>query len=669
MIESECTLQPYIKMKDYQTCAKLANENYEKYWEKRFQQFSWFKRYTKVLDNADPNFPKWFPGGEMNFSYECLDKHVNAGHGDDIAFIFDSFYTKIAKKVTYREALEKVSKMAGSFRKHGVQKQDRILLYLPTTYETIICMLAACRIGAVYTVLYGGFSDEAIADRIDDFKPKIIVTANDDHELGHSTPMKVLMDKAIELAKHKPTCCFIWQRPEFDNCNMVSGRDFDLHEVIENGQPQAYVPVEVNLPVYVVYTSGTTGKPKGVVHCTRGLATACIPDNGFIVNPDLDSNPNVTPITWITSNFAWIAGQFAGCFMALMWKVTSLIYEGAIKDLEPEEVYRVISTYRVTSSFISTQSIRALMAKDPNGNKAVAFKPFQLQILYGGGVGADVPTITWAEKTFEIIIMQFYGQTGTKTNQSILKYRIYFKVDIVETGGLVAINDYSGGKINCPSLSVGKPIPGYNVKIIKEDGREAKPNEPGRIMIKMPLPPTMMVTILNNDKLFVNDLLSSRKGYYDLKDDGKLDSDGNLYVLCRSDTVFKVGGHRISCTGIEEAMMAHPDIAECVVVTKLVTKKGVTNQIPEGFFITKSGVEKSYDQIAQELLTLVHRQIGSFIPMDPPHRVIDFPRTVSGKISRSIVEKMLRNPNQITTSIESDPIIRSLCESIRTIRG
>jgi propionyl-CoA synthetase len=611
----------------YQEAFQESIENPESFWGKAAEEIVWEKKWDKVLDNSNSPFTKWFPGGRLNTCFNAVDHHVNQGRGDQVAVIYDSPVTKTIQKFTYSELKDRVSRMAGFLKGLGVEKGDTVLIYMPMIPEALMSMLACARLGVIHSVVFGGFAPRELAVRIDDAKPKVILSASCGIEVARIIPYKPFLDEAIEIAEHKPEKCVLVQRPQV-KAEMKAGRDLDWVELEASAKPADCVTVAATDPLYILYTSGTTGKPKGIVRDNGGHAVA--------LKWSMKHIYNIYPgeVYWAASDVGWVVGHSYIVYAPLLIGATTIIYEGKpVGTPDPGAFWRVISEHKVKALFTAPTAFRAIKREDPNGN---FFKPYDIskfEALFLAGERLDPDTYYWASELLKRPVIDHWWQT--------------------ETGWAIAGNFLGLEFFPIKPGSATMPMPGYNIKILdSNNGQELGPNQNGVIAVKLPLPPSNLPTLWQDDQRFLESYMNPFPGYYLTGDGGHMDEDGYVFVMGRVDDVMNVAGHRLSTGGMEEVLSRHPDVAECAVIGAGDDLKG---QVPVGFVVLKSGVTKSHDEIVSEIVQMVRSDIGAVASFKKAVVVARLPKTRSGKILRGTMRKIADSETYSVPSTIDDP--------------
>ena len=619
-------------------------ENYENwkknptaFWKKKADNISWNKKPKIILDNSNPPFWSWFPEGELNTCYNCLDIHIANGKGDVNALIYDSPVTNTKITYTYKALLNKTEKIAGALRDYGVVKGDRVLIYMPMIPEAVASMLACARLGAIHVVVFGGFAPNELATRIDDSKPKIIIAGSCGIEPGRIVEYKPMLDKAIELAKYKVKTCFIFQR-DICEAQLIKGRDFNLQLLIDNSNRAKPVSVKSSDPLYILYTSGTTGDPKGMVRENGGHAVA--------LKNSMNMVYGLKPgeVFWAASDIGWVVGHSYIVYAPLLNGCTSILYEGKPTGTPDSGAFwRVISEHNVSAMFTAPTALRAIKRDDPNGKeiKKYDLKNFRMQFL--AGERADPTTIKWAEKHLNVPIIDHWWQT--------------------ETGWAIAGNFAGLGLFDIKPGSTGKASPGFNVQCLDENGKIKPVGEIGALAIKLPLPPSCSSTLWQDKERYKKAYLEDFDGWYSSADAGYIDKEGYIWVMSRTDDIINCAGHRLSTGAMEEVLSKHKDIAECAVVGILDELKG---QIPMGFIVINSGTARPNKTIIQETINMIRNEIGPVASFRKVIIVNRLPKTRSGKILRSTISSIVdKKPYKIPATIDDEAILDEIKDAIQ----
>ena len=600
----------------------------EAFWMTAADAIDWVTKPSKALFADRAPFYEWFSDSEVNTCYNAVDRHVLNGRGDQKAIIYDSPMTGTKYSITFSELLEKVSVLAGALTNIGISKGDRVIIYMPMIPEGIISMLACARIGAIHSVVFGGFAANELAVRIDDAKPKAILAASCGLEPNRIVEYKPLIDQAIELASHKPTTVVVFQRAEC-KAELVDGRDHDWNVFQENAEKAPCVPVKGSHPAYILYTSGTTGAPKGVVRPTAGHLVA--------LNWTMKNFYNVDPgeVFWAASDIGWIVGHSYICYAPLIHGNTTLVFEGKpVGTPDAGTFWRVISEHKVSNFFTAPTAFRAIKRMDPKGELKKKYDLSNLRALFLAGERADPDTVNWAENLLQIPIIDHWWQT--------------------ETGYVIAGNPLGIEKLPIKVGSPTVPMPGFDIKVLDRSGSELPAGQLGSIAIKLPLPPGTLPTLWNAQDRFESSYLNTFPGYYETGDAGIIDDDGYIYIMARTDDVINVAGHRLSTGAIEEVLANHPDVAECAVIGVSDTLKG---QLPVGFLCLTAGVDRDHMIIEAECVEMVRKQIGPVAAFKNALVVDRLPKTRSGKILRGTMVKIANNEEFKLPATIDDPVI------------
>jgi len=601
----------------------------EGYWAEAAEGIDWFKRWDRVLDDSRaPHFYRWFVGAETNSCHNALDRHVAAGRGGQACLIYDSPVTGTIRSYTYAETLEEVRRVAGMLKKLGIAKGDRVIIYMPMVPETAFAMLACARIGAVHSVVFGGFAAKELATRIDDAKPKAILAASCGIEPGRVVPYKALLDGAIELASHKPQAVVMLQRP-MERASMVAGRDHDWQELAAGAQPADAVPVAATDPLYVLYTSGTTGVPKGVVRDNGGHLVA--------LNWSMEGVYGVKPgeTWWAASDVGWVVGHSYIVYGPLFHGNASILFEGKpVGTPDAGTYWRIIGQHGVAAMFTAPTAFRAIKREDPTGALVKKYDLARFRTLFLAGERADPDTVKWAEDVLQRPVIDHWWQT--------------------ETGWPMAANCVGLGMLPVKHGSPTKAVPGYDVRVVDPNCQEVPRGETGAIVVKLPLPPGALPTLWNNDKGFLASYMEEFPGFYKTADAGYQDEDGYLYIMSRTDDIINVAGHRLSTGGMEEILAGHKDVAECAVIGVADKLKG---QVPVGFVVLKAGVGRPHGEIARELVIMVREQLGPVASFRTCTVVQRLPKTRSGKILRGTMRRIADGQAYQTPATIDDPVI------------
>jgi propionyl-CoA synthetase len=600
----------------------------ENFWAEAAEAVHWEKKWETVLDESRPPFYRWFPGGLLNTCYNALDRHVESGRADQPALIYDSPVTGAIQTFTYRELLDQVARFAGVLAGQKVQKGDRVIIYMPMVPEAIVAMLACARIGAIHSVVFGGFASHELANRITDARPKVIVSATCGLEVGRIIPYKPLLDKAIELAAVKPERCIIVQRPQ-EKASMIGGRDLDWSEEMARAKPAGCVPVRATDPLYILYTSGTTGMPKGIVRDNGGHLVALRWSMQHIYGAEPGE------VYWAASDVGWVVGHSYIVYAPLFNGNTTVLYEGKpVGTPDAGAFWRVVSQHRVKVLFTAPTAFRAIKREDPNGECMRKYDLSGFRTLFLAGERCDPDTLLWAQKQLGVPVIDHWWQT--------------------ETGWPIGANCIGLGMLPVKPGSCTKAVPGYDVRVLADDGGELPPTQIGSIAIKLPLPPGCLPTLWNNDEGYRKAYLARFPGYYLTADAGYKDEDGYLWVMTRTDDIINVAGHRLSTGALEEVLASHADVAECAVLGVADEIKG---EIPLGLIVLKAGVRRSDKEIVGETVQMVRDRIGAVASFRIATVVKRLPKTRSGKILRGTIKKIADGVDYQVPPTIDDPLI------------
>ena len=610
----------------------------EGFWMQAAQDIDWTTPPSKALEDSNAPFYEWFADGMVNTCWNAVDRHVEAGHGARAAIIYDSPITDTKRQITFAELQDQVAALAGGLRARGVETGDRVIIYMPMIPEALVAMLACARIGAIHSVVFGGFAANELAVRIDDCQPKAIIAGSCGVEPGRVVEYKPLLDGAIEQATHTPEFCVILQRAQCE-ATLIDGRDVDWTALQDGAEPADCVPVAGNHPAYILYTSGTTGAPKGVVRPTAGHLVA--------LNWTMKNIYQVDPgdVFWAASDVGWVVGHSYICYAPLIHGNTTVVFEGKpIGTPDAGTFWRVISEHNVRSFFTAPTAIRAVGA-DPKGEMRAQYDLSCLRALYLAGERSDPDTIHWAQDVLNVPVYDHWWQTETGWT----------------IAGMPAGIEAMEVKIGSSSVA----MPGYDVQILNEAGQQMAPGELGAIAVKLPLPPGCLPTLWNADDRFVNSYLDAFPGYYETGDAGTIDEEGYLYIMARTDDVINVAGHRLSTGAMEEVLAGHPDVAECAVVGVTDQLKG---QLPVGFLCLSTGVNRPHDEIVGEVVQRVRDQIGPVAAFKLAVVVERLPKTRSGKILRATMVKIADGEAfKMPATIEDPVILDEIKAALQTI--
>ena len=599
----------------------------EGFWAEAAKSIDWLKPWDKVQATVD-GLDRWYVGAECNTCWNAVDRHVEAGHGDRTAIIYDSAMTGTKQRFTYAELLDEVARLAATLQDLGVSKGDRLILYMPAIPQALFGMLACARIGAIHSVVFGGFAPAELATRINDAKPKLILTASCGLEPGRIIAYKPLVDQAIALAEHKPDKVVLFQRPQLSA--EMGANDLDWEQLVTAQTRRAEcVPVAATDPLYILYTSGTTGQPKGVVRDNGGHMVAL----RWSMEAIYDIGPG--EVFWSASDVGWVVGHSYICYAPLLTGATTLMYEGKpVGTPDAGAFWRIISEYRVKALFTAPTAFRAIKKDDPNGEHMGRYDLSHFRTLFLAGERADPDTVKWAEEKLHVPVIDHWWQT--------------------ETGWSIAANPVGLGMLPVKYGSPTVAMPGYEIHVLDEGGHPLKLGQLGAICVKLPLPPSCLPTLWNADDRFRKSYLAHFPGYYETADAGYVDEDGYLYIMSRTDDIINVAGHRLSTGSMEEVLASHPNVAECAVLGIADQVKG---QIPLGLIVLKSGVNREKELIEKECVFLVREKIGAVAALKTVITIARLPKTRSGKILRGTMRKIADGAEWKMPSTIDDPVI------------
>jgi propionyl-CoA synthetase len=616
----------------YADTYRQSLERPEEFWAEAADAIDWERRWDRVLDPSRPPFYRWFPGGRLNTCWNAIDRHVAAGRGERVALIWDSPVTGQIQRFTYRELRDEVALLAGVLTGLGVAKGDRVLIYMPMVPEAALAMLACARIGAIHSVVFGGFAAHELATRITDAKPRVILSASCGIEVSRIIPYKPLLDAAIAEARAKPEHCVILQRP-MCRAEMVPDRDRDWYELIADARPAGCVPVLATDPLYILYTSGTTGIPKGVVRDNGGHAVA--------LHWSLRSIYGVQPdeVFWTASDVGWAVGHSYTVYAPLLLGCTTVMYEGKpVGTPDAGAFWRVMEEHGVCVFFTAPTAFRAVKREDPDGRLIRAHNLNHLRALFLAGERADPPTVAWAEEHLGVPVIDHWWQT--------------------ETGWPIGANCLGIERLPVKHGSCTRAVPGWDVRVLDAEAaapaRELAPGEIGALAIKLPLPPGALTTLWQADDNFVRSYMTAFPGFYQTADAGFIDPDGYIHVMTRTDDIINVAAHRLSTGEIEEVLAAHPDVAECAVIGVADALKG---QVPLGLLVLKAGVKRPTDEVEREAVQLVRDRIGAVASLKTALVVAGLPKTRSGKILRGTMRRIADGADYPLPATIDDPAV------------
>jgi propionyl-CoA synthetase len=618
-------------MSRYQQTYAAWKSNPDAFWAEAAGAIDWVKPWTAVSAKVD-DLDRWFVGAECNTCWNAVDRHVKAGHANRLAVIYDSPITGAKATYTYGELLDEVATLAAGLEDLGVRRGDRVILYMPMIPQALFAMLACARLGAIHSVVFGGFAPAELATRINDSKPRVILSASCGIEPHRTIAYKPLLDEAIDIAAHKPEATVIYQRPQV-TADLHFGRDHDWQKMVNVsrglGRKARCATVKATDPLYILYTSGTTGQPKGVVRDNGGhmVALAWSMTNIYDIKPG--------DVYWAASDVGWVVGHSYIVYAPLLVGATTIVFEGKpVGTPDPGTFWRIIAEYGVAALFTAPTAFRAIKKEDPEGSYIGKYDLASLRTLFLAGERADPDTIKWAEEKLKVPVVDHWWQT--------------------ETGWSIAANPVGLGMLPVKYGSPTVAMPGYDIHVLDEGGHEVKPGTLGAICVKLPLPPSCLPTLWGNDERFRKSYLDHFPGYYETADAGFMDEDGYVYIMARTDDIINVAGHRLSTGGMEEVLASHPNVAECAVVGITDQLKG---QVPIGFVVLKAGVTRPNAEIEKECLALIRERIGAVASLKTAMVVPRLPKTRSGKILRATMRKIADSEDWKMPATIDDPSI------------
>ena len=608
-------------------------------WSEAAKDIFWYREPAMELDSSNPPFYRWFPGGETNACYNALDIHVKGGRGEQAALIYDSPVTDTRRQYSYAQLLSEVARCAGMLASLGVSKGDRVLIYMPMVPETVISMLACARLGAVHSVVFGGFASNELAVRIDDAEPKVILSASCGVEPSRVVDYKPLLDGAIELATHTPGRCVVLQRPMLE-AELIPGRDLDWHSAMAEAREHDCVPVDANDPLYILYTSGTTGQPKGVVRDTAGGIVALKWSMKNIYNVDPGD------VYWAASDVGWVVGHSYIVYGPLFAGCTTVLYEGKpVGTPDPGAFWRVIAEYRVKVMFTAPTAFRAIKKEDPNGDYIDRYDLSNLEALFLAGERCDPHTLEWAQDKLGVPVVDHWWQT--------------------ETGWPICANCLGIEKLPIVPGSPSRAVPGFDVQVLNAEGEPAASGEIGALVIKSPLPPGNFITLWNAPERFVEAYFTTYPGYYETGDAGYIDENGYVFVMARTDDVINVAGHRLSTGAMEEVLLEDDEVAECAVIGVADAMKG---QLPLGFLVLNTGVTTTAEEAAARAVVHMRDKVGPVAAFKMCTVVERLPKTRSGKILRGTMRKIADGePWKPPATIDDPAILQEITEALKVL--
>jgi propionyl-CoA synthetase len=623
----------------YQELYTRSLNDPEGFWGEAAEDITWIKRWDSVLDGSNPPFYRWFKGGVLNTCYNAVDRHVEAGRGEQNALIYDSPVTDTVQSITYSELRDQVARFAGVLRGLGVEKGDRVIVYMPMIPQAAIAMLACARLGAVHSVVFGGFAPHELATRINDAKPKAIVSASCGIEGSRVIKYKPMLDAAIEQSTHKPDHCVVFQRPQ-ETASLIEPRDVDWASAAATAVPTECVPVEATDPLYILYTSGTTGQPKGVTRDNGGHAVAL----KWTMSNMYDIKPG--EVFWAASDVGWVVGHSYIVYAPLLHGTTTVLFEGKpVGTPDAGTFLRVIAQHKVSALFTAPTAFRAIKREDPNAEFMRKYDLSSLRALFLAGERSDPDTLHWAEDNLNVPVIDHWWQT--------------------ETGWCISGNPLGIELFPVKYGSATKALPGWDVRCVDISNQEVKRGDIGAIVIKLPLPPGALTTLWNADERFLKSYMTDYPGYYQTGDAGFIDDNGYVYIMARTDDIINVAGHRLSTGAMEEVLSNHKDVAECAVIGVADQLKG---QVPLGFLVLKNGVTRSHDDIVKDVVKMVRDEIGPVAAFKMAIVVDRLPKTRSGKILRGTMQKIADSEQyKMPATIDDPAILGEISDALQTI--
>lgn len=622
---------------NYESFYRKSIETPEVFWAEQAEDIAWYKKPESILSKDAKGFYRWFEGGKLNTCYLAVDYHVEQGNGNKTALIYDSAATGKVKKYTYSEVKYEVEKIAGALVGLGVKKGDTVVIYMPMVPQAAFSMLACARIGAIHSVVFGGFAPHELAIRIDDARPKVIISASCGIEFDKIIPYKPLLDEAITLANHKPEHCLIYQR-EMLTASLIDTRDLDFDTTVALANPADCIEVDATDPLYVLYTSGTTGKPKGILRDNGGHAVALNFSMKYVYGLSPDE------VFWAASDVGWVVGHSYIVYAPLIYGCTTVFFEGKpVRNPDAGTFWRVIADHQVNVFFTAPTAFRAIKKEDSEAKLKEKYDTSSLKSIFVAGERCDPPTLEWLQNISKLPIIDHWWQT--------------------ESGWSIVANMMGVEEFAVKAGSATKPVCGFDVQILDEDGEQLGANKEGYVCIKLPLPPSCLPTLWNDDERFISSYLDKFEGYYLTGDGGYIDDEGYVFIMGRIDDVINVAGHRLSTGEMEEILASHPAVAECAVVGIADELRG---QRPVGLIVTKDGHDTSDDILESELIALIREQIGAVAFFRNAMKVKRLPKTRSGKILRKTIRQMADGEQfTIPSTIDDPQILSEISEVMR----
>ena len=622
----------------YQKEYRESIENPEAFWSRQAELITWYEKPKSILSQDEKGFYHWFKGGKLNTSYLALDFHVENGRAEQAALIYDSPVTETVRSYTYRELLDEVARFAGVLQNQGVEKGDRVIIYMPMIPEAVVAMLSCARLGAIHSVVFGGFAPNELAIRIDDAKPKALVTASCGIEFTNIIEYKPLVDEALRISSHAPETVILLQRSQA-KASMQAGRDFDWNDLMSSANPADPVPVDATDPLYILYTSGTTGLPKGVIRENGGHAVAL----KYSMKAIFNTNPG--EVYWAGSDVGWVVGHSYIVYAPLIHGCSTILYEGKpVRTPDAGAFWRVLDEHRVNTFFTAPTAFRAVKKEDPEAKLKQQYDISNLRTLFLAGERLDPPTYDWLEGIMQCPVIDHWWQT--------------------ETGWPMCSNPMG---LEPQPVKVGSatfPVPGYDIQVLDDEGKACDPGTTGNIVVKLPLPPSCFPSLWNDDERFRKSYLSQFPGYYQTGDGGIIDEDGYVFVMGRVDDVINVAGHRLSTGQMEELIGSHPGVAECAVVG---IDDELRGQVPVGFAVLKDGVEMNHQDLEKELVSIIRKEIGAVACFRKSALVKRLPKTRSGKILRKTIRQLATTPEvPIPPTIDDPAILDEIRDAMQT---